>query len=262
MDYACKDCGRQISRRAHRCTACAAAFRWRSPSAKRQRTHLKRCASKRRRTYAQLSLRHFNQGTGPRKYAQYWDGGVKSRILIYRWLWVRAHGEIPPGYVVHHIDGDAYNNELTNLQIMSEADHVSLHADVRRDRHTTELICAECGQNFRVLRHTAGSRKFCSKACYTKFHANSETHTCSVCGKPYARRFSRTVTAGKTGRFCSKRCYDAHRRTQTVSCACCGKAIPFHILGNINRRAWAKLLPKDRFFCSKKCFQSEVPFTT
>ena len=43
-------------------------------------------------------------------------------------LVVQAAGvDIPDGYVVHHRDGDTTNNELSNLEVMSRADHNRVH---------------------------------------------------------------------------------------------------------------------------------------
>lgn len=35
--------------------------------------------------------------------------------------------EIPDGHVVHHVDGNKLNNELSNLVVCSKSDHRSLH---------------------------------------------------------------------------------------------------------------------------------------
>jgi HNH endonuclease len=50
--------------------------------------------------------------------------------------WVREHhlvwwdhtGErVPEGYVVHHLDEDRENNELTNLELLTEGEHQRRH---------------------------------------------------------------------------------------------------------------------------------------
>jgi len=40
--------------------------------------------------------------------------------------------EMPPGYVVHHVDEDKTNNELSNLAMMTMAAHARLHALLRK----------------------------------------------------------------------------------------------------------------------------------
>ncbi len=38
---------------------------------------------------------------------------------------------VPEGYVVHHINGKCTDNNLSNLDLMTESDHKSLHANKR-----------------------------------------------------------------------------------------------------------------------------------
>jgi hypothetical protein len=39
-----------------------------------------------------------------------------------------AYGELPPGSIVHHIDGDNHNNDLSNLMLFAAAkDHLKWH---------------------------------------------------------------------------------------------------------------------------------------
>lgn len=53
--------------------------------------------------------------------------------------WVREHiavmerhlnSKIPKGMVVHHIDGDKQNNDITNLFLCSVSEHNNLHAKI------------------------------------------------------------------------------------------------------------------------------------
>ena len=45
----------------------------------------------------------------------------------HRYLWKKYNGEIPKGWVVHHIDCDSSNNDIGNLQCMSLSEHIILH---------------------------------------------------------------------------------------------------------------------------------------
>lgn len=82
--------------------------------------------------------RSFDTGSG------YWQvrkpswftGYVKSKqveehIVVY----CEANGltEIPEGYVVHHIDLDKLNNDLSNLVLMTNSEHIKLHRRLRRE---------------------------------------------------------------------------------------------------------------------------------
>jgi HNH endonuclease len=50
-------------------------------------------------------------------------GQIKSRSLMYKF-----YGELPEGSIVHHIDGDDTNTEITNLVLLkTQADHIMIH---------------------------------------------------------------------------------------------------------------------------------------
>lgn len=42
-------------------------------------------------------------------------------------IWEKEHGPIPDGHVIHHIDGNKYNNDISNLAMMTYKDHNQLH---------------------------------------------------------------------------------------------------------------------------------------
>jgi hypothetical protein len=45
----------------------------------------------------------------------------------YRRVWERQHGPIPPGYHIHHVDGDRKNNDVSNLACVSPDEHYDIH---------------------------------------------------------------------------------------------------------------------------------------
>ena len=42
-------------------------------------------------------------------------------------VWVSAHGSVPPGHVIHHVDHNPLNNAITNLQCLSRSQHATTH---------------------------------------------------------------------------------------------------------------------------------------
>lgn len=85
--------------------------------------------------------------------------------------------------VVHHIDGNKFNNTLNNLDVMSRAEHARLHASLNLKK-IVELKCPECGVRFNRAynqTHLVGSSKaehgtFCSRSCNGKFSRKSQLH--------------------------------------------------------------------------------------
>lgn len=53
---------------------------------------------------------------------------VKALKSDHRLIWEFYNGETPKGHVIHHIDHDAQNNNIDNLQCMTIKDHNELHA--------------------------------------------------------------------------------------------------------------------------------------
>jgi HNH endonuclease len=60
------------------------------------------------------------------------DGYLRSTtsreaLYAHRWVWMLMYGEIPKGMVIHHLDGNRANNEITNLQMLDRSTHTKHH---------------------------------------------------------------------------------------------------------------------------------------
>jgi hypothetical protein len=73
----------------------------------------------------------------------YYEAGIKGRkTRLHRYIYEQAHGPIPRGYDVHHIDEDKTNNSLENLQMLLRSAHNSYHGAKNGNSwlHTPESI--------------------------------------------------------------------------------------------------------------------------
>ena len=67
--------------------------------------------------------------------------GVRHRVSISRKLWMENYGPIEKGYIVHHIDHNPGNNDLTNLKLMTKKEHdqhhniITLDFDSLKEKH-------------------------------------------------------------------------------------------------------------------------------
>jgi hypothetical protein len=55
-------------------------------------------------------------------------------VRQHRQVWQRHRGPIPPGWHVHHRDGNKANNRIGNLEALSPKDHARIHSEEVRER--------------------------------------------------------------------------------------------------------------------------------
>ena len=51
-------------------------------------------------------------------------------IHIHRLEWIKHHGKIPKGYIVHHRDENKFNWSIDNLELLSKSEHIRKHKDI------------------------------------------------------------------------------------------------------------------------------------
>ena len=75
-----------------------------------------------------LKFRRMNKG-------RYFNSDSKTlpERLLHRYTWFVAYGPIPPGYHVHHKDGNSQNNALSNLELMPGSEHSRKHRTERNN---------------------------------------------------------------------------------------------------------------------------------
>ena len=49
-----------------------------------------------------------------------------------KFIWIKNHGEIPYGFLIHHIDEDTLNDNIENFAMVTRKAHINLH------RHSLE----------------------------------------------------------------------------------------------------------------------------
>ena len=92
--------------------------------------------------HGDATLKPLHRGRGPtssnQPYMKYRVSSGKAQY-IHRIVWEEWNGPIPPGYVIHHADGNTWNNCLENLVLMTRSEHQRLyrgqHDGHRRKTH-------------------------------------------------------------------------------------------------------------------------------
>src|SRR3990167_95090 len=54
-------------------------------------------------------------------------------IYEHIWIWQTHKGEIPKGFIIHHINHDKGDNRINNLACMSQSEHMKLHQRERKE---------------------------------------------------------------------------------------------------------------------------------
>lgn len=52
---------------------------------------------------------------------------TRTSVLEHRFVWQECYGPIPPGQIIHHVDHNPLNNEISNLQCVSKSQHMKIH---------------------------------------------------------------------------------------------------------------------------------------
>ena len=55
-------------------------------------------------------------------------------VKLHVYVWEEANGEKPEGYQLHHKDFDKKNYSLDNLELVTQSDHLRIHAGWEREK--------------------------------------------------------------------------------------------------------------------------------
>lgn len=79
------------------------------------------------------------------------EGNHSKRL--HRLIYEEEYGKIPDGCIIHHIDGDKLNNDISNLTVMTPSEHTILHhtgrkrSDESKRKMSEARIGKYCGEN-------------------------------------------------------------------------------------------------------------------
>lgn len=149
----------------------------------------------------------------------------RVNVPLHRAVYTYYYGEIPAGCDIHHIDWTAENNDISNLQLLTKNEHVSIHHRNCTYSKPVDGFCVNCGKKILALNN--GRNKFCSVECQTRFNyrAKFETRKCVICQKEFkCSKYSKTKTCSVV---CSQKMRNLDRtpapKTEMRKCIICGK---------------------------------------
>lgn len=166
----------------------------------------------------------FTIGPGRRYFS---NSAVKPKSM-HQYVWTYYNGTIPKGYDVHHVDGDRYNNDISNLQLLERSEHKKLHGrqltQEQREWKRNNLNTKARPKAIEWHKSEEGKRWHKQHAKTMKQKEVVVTCVCQQCGK----QFTTVNNKGVTKRFCSGACSQKYRRENglnntTRTCVVCGK---------------------------------------
>lgn len=112
-------------------------------------------------------------------------------VKEHRQVWIDHHGEIPPGYIIHHKNRNRSDNRIDNLEMMTPKEHLLEHQiDRGGPAKYQAALCSWCGKIFIRLesrfKQYPGRKPYCSNKCVNG-QKELVTRQCTVCGKAFQR---------------------------------------------------------------------------
>lgn len=119
------------------------------------------------------------------------------RILLHRLIYEQHHNvKLSSTDIIHHIDGNKDNNNITNLKLMTNSEHSKLHAN-NRNIDYKELRCMSCGKLYTIKLSVYNSKIkngqtvfVCSKKCVGLLNKKF------LYRSPYSEQYERNVKSG------------------------------------------------------------------
>ncbi len=136
----------------------------------------------------------------------------QSPKSLHQQIWIDNFGEIPKGFVVHHKDGNPFNNKISNLELLSNVEHSRQHTKMlfkRPGYYEIAVANLKLGRKKADAWHRGEEHRKLAKKWAKKSWKNKKTYSkkCILleCQKTYQTYFP------TRSKFCSRKCKERAR---------------------------------------------------
>jgi HNH endonuclease len=153
----------------------------------------------------------------------YWISCTCPKIRAHRWVWLKFHSLIPPGYHIHHVNEDKSDNRIENLELIKAGRHLSLHSSKPENRERLSKMADKYRPLTKIWHASEEGREWHKAHGILGWISRKEFKIiCKVCNSE-----SKTKTLNKE--FCSNKCKSKWRRDQKLDyiekvCPVCSKS--------------------------------------
>ena len=125
---------------------------------------------------------------------------------LHRRVWMDAHGPIPDGYHIHHVNHDRTDNRLANLELREAGDHIAHHGRILTPARLESLRRVAPALQEGNARMTTEQRADAARRGWER--VESHAVACEVCGREFHTAFP------SRARFCGGTCRARARRAR------------------------------------------------
>ena len=138
-----------------------------------------------------------------------WHKDIKNSYRLHQAVYEYYKGEIPKGYHVHHKDHNKENNDISNLELMTNSEHQKLHFAQMSNEEKKEKLGKFMSAGIKAAtewhKTNPMSKQIHSESAKKGWqNKESKEHTCIHCGEKF-------YTKTNECKFCSQKCKNDYK---------------------------------------------------